>query len=350
MNEQRQIIEVSTASMIKVILIILFFVLLYLVKQVIFILLFAIIIASAVNPFANWLDRKRIPRLLGVLVLYLLVFLLLVSFLTLVIPFVSHEVGQLTQDLPRFIARVTASLEAIQGESGGLDIINELQGLLDGFSQFLQESSQSALGLVVKVFGGIVSFLGVIVISFYLSVMKGGIDIFLRSVVPDKHEDYIIDLWRRSEKKLGHWVQAQLLLSLVVGLLTFIGLSILGIKFALILAVLMMVLELVPTVGPVLGAIPAVALGFFDSPSLGFWTLALYIGIQQLENHILAPLILGRRLGVNPVVVIISLLVGFNLAGILGMILAVPVATVIVEWFNDLVEKKEKARAAASRA
>lgn len=350
MTEQRQIIEVSTASIIKVILIIIFFVLLYLVKQVIFILLFAIIIASAVNPFGNWLDRKRIPRLLGVLVLYLLVFLLLVSFLTLIIPFVSQEVGQLTRDLPRFIARVTASLEAIQGESGRLEIINELQGLLDGFSQFLQESSQSALGLVVKVFGGVVSFLGVIVISFYLSVMKGGIDNFLRSVVPDKHEDYILNLWHRSEKKLSHWVQAQLLLSLVLGLLTFIGLSILGIKFALVLAVIAMVLELVPTVGPVLAAIPAVALGFFESPSLGFWTLALYIGIQQFENHILTPLILGKRLGVNPVVVIISLLVGFNLAGILGMILAVPVATVIVEWFNDIVEKKERARAAASKA
>lgn len=347
MNEQKQVIEVSTASILKIILIILFFVLLYLVKQVIFILLFAIIIASAVNPYGNWLDRKRIPRLLGILVLYLLVFFLIVSFLTLVIPFVSQEVGQLTQDLPRFIARITASLEAIQGETRGLDIINELQGILDGFSQFLQESSQSAIGLIVKVFGGVVSFLGVIVISFYLSVMKGGIDSFLRSVVPDKHESYILDLWHRSEKKLGHWVQAQLLLSLVVGLLTFVGLSILGVKFALALAVLMMVLELVPAVGPVLGAIPAVALGFFQSPTLGFWVLGLYVAIQQFENHVLVPLILGKTLGINPVVVIISLLVGFNLAGILGMILAVPMATVIVEWFNDIVEKKEKARAAA---
>ncbi|MEK7203533.1 MAG: AI-2E family transporter, partial [Patescibacteria group bacterium] len=109
-----------------------------------------------------------------------------------------------------------------------------------------------------------------------------------------------------------------------------------------------MILELVPNVGPVLAAVPAVAFGFFQSPTLGFWVIIFYLVIQQVENQILSPLILGRTLGINPVVVIISLLVGFNLAGILGMVLAVPVATVIVEWFNDIAEKKERARTLAA--
>ncbi len=348
MNNERQFFDISTASIFKFVLIVLFFILLYLVRQVIFILLFAVIIAAAVNPFGSWLDRKRIPRLLGILLLYLTVFVLVVFILTLIIPFVSQEVGQLTEDLPRFIAKITASLEAIKGETGTFDIISQLQGLLDVFSQFLQESSQSAVGLIINVFGGIISFFGIVVISFYLSVMRGGIDSFLRSVVPDKYESYILNLWHRSEKNLGRWFQAQLLLSLVVGLMTFVGLSLLDIRFALVLAVLIMILELVPNVGPVLAAIPAVALAFFQSPTLGLWVLALYIVIQQVENQILTPLVLGKTLGINPVVVIISLLVGFNLAGILGMILAVPVATVAVELFNDIVEKKEKARAAAS--
>lgn len=348
MNNERQLFDISTAAIFKFVTIVLFFVLLYQVRQVIFILFFAIIIASAVNPFGNWLDRKRIPRLLGILLLYLTIFLLVVFILTLVIPFFSQEVGQLTEDLPKFIAKITASLEAIKGETGTFDIIGQLQGILDAFSQFLQESSQSAVGLIINVFGGVISFFGVVVISFYLSVMKGGIDTFLQSVVPDKYEKYILSLWHRSERNLGRWFQAQLLLSLIVGLMTFVGLSLLNIKFALALAILIMILELVPNVGPVLAAIPAVALGFFQSPTLGFWVLALYIVIQQVENQILTPLILGKTLGINPVVVIISLLVGFNLAGILGMILAVPVATVVVEWFNDIVEKKEKARAAAA--
>ncbi len=348
MNEPRQVLDISSDSIFKFVLIVVFFILLYLVRQVIFILLFAIVVASAVNPFGNWLDRKKIPRLLGILLLYLIVFTLVVFILTLIIPFVSQEVGQLTEDLPRFIAQITASLEAIKGESEtAFSIISQFQGLLDAFSQFLQESSQSAVGLIINIFGGVVSFFGVVVISFYLSVMRGGIDNFLKSVVPDKYESYVLNLWHRSERNLGRWFQAQVLLSLIVGLMTFVGLSLLGIKFALVLAVLAMILELVPNVGPVLAAIPAVGLGFFESTSLGLWTIVLYIVIQQIENQILTPLILGKALGINPVVVIISLLIGFNLAGILGMVLAVPVATVIVEWFNDIAEKKEKARAAA---
>ncbi len=337
--------DISTATIFRFVLIVLFFILLYQVRQVIFILLFAIVVASAVNPFAKWLDRKRIPRILGILVLYLTIFLLAVFILTLAIPFFSQEVGELTEDLPKFIAQITASLEAIKSETGSFDIISQLQGILDSLSQFLQESSQSAVGLIINIFGGIISFAGVIVISFYLSVMRGGIDHFLKSVVPDKYEKYTLDLWHRSERNLGRWFQAQLLLSLIVGLMTFVALSILGVKFALVLAGLIMVLELVPNVGPVLAAIPAVGLAFFQSPSLGFWTLGVYILIQQVENHVLTPLIMGKSLGINPVAVIIALLVGFNLAGIIGMILAVPVATVVVEWFNDIAEKKEKARA-----
>lgn len=345
---ERQILDISTESIVKFIVIVLFFVLLYLVRQVIYILLFAIIIASAVSPFGNWLDRKRFPRLWGILLLYLTVFTLVIFLVTLVSPFISLEVGELTEDLPRLIARVTATLETIRGETGTFDIIGELQGLLDALSQFLQDSAQSAFGFVVSIFGGIVSFFGVVVISFYLSVMKKGIDNFLQSVVPAKYESYVLDLWHRSEKKLGQWVQAQLLLSLIVGLFTFVGLSILGIKFALLLAVIAMILELVPTVGPVLAAIPAVAFGLFQSTETGLWVLGLYIVIQQLENHVLTPLIMKKTLGINPVVVIISLLVGFNLAGIVGMILGVPVATVIVEILDDIAEKKEKARASSA--
>lgn len=348
-EKQIQAIDISTASILKFVFIILFLVLLYLVRQVLIILLFAIIIASAIGPFGNWLDRKKFPRLLGILLLYLIVFALALFILSLVVPFISREVGELAQDLPRFIARVSASLETIKQESPRIyEIIVELQGLLDGLSQFLQESSQSAFGFIVKIFGGFVSFVGIIVISFYLSVMRAGIETFLRTVIPNRYENYVLNLWHRSERKLGRWFQAQILLSLIVGLMIFVGLSLLDIRFALLLAVLAMVLELVPNVGPVLAAIPAVALGFAQSASAGVWVIALYTVVQQIENQLLVPLLMGRTLGINPVVVIISLLIGFNLAGILGMILAVPLATVIVEFFNDIVEKKEKARAAVS--
>ena len=342
MKGQNINIEISTASIIKAIGIILFVLLLYILKDVFIVFLFALIIASALSPFANWLDEKNFPRLLGVLLLYLTVFGLIIFVLSMVIPVVSNDISQLTGTLPAFVEKVSTSLEtAQQGLPQYLDFMSEIQNILEVFSLYLQQASQSIISLIVNIFGGIFSFVAIIIISFYLAVMKKGIETFLRSVVPKDYESYVIGLWKRVEIKVGRWIQAQLLLSLIVGLMVYVGLSLMGIKFALILALLALVLEMVPMVGPVLAAIPAVILAFLQSPALGFWVIIFYLLVQQFENHVLVPIVLGKAIGLNPVVVIIALLVGANLAGIPGMILSIPIATIIVELLNDFAKKKE---------
>ncbi|MBI2057922.1 MAG: AI-2E family transporter [Candidatus Yanofskybacteria bacterium] len=334
--------DIETFTIFKVILILLFFVFLYLLRDIIVVLLFAIIIASGVTPFANWLDQKKFPRMLGVLLLYLSLFVLVIFLLSLVVPFVAGETNQLIKDLPNFIDKVSVSLEKAQqeGSSRYVDFFNEMLNLLDTFSSYLQASSRSAFGFVVSIFGGIFSFVAIVVISFYLSVMRGGIESFIRSVVPREYEISVLNVWRRSEKKVGRWIQGQLLLALIVGLTVYVVLSILGIKFALLLGILAMVLELVPNVGPVLAAVPAVILAFTQSTTLGLWVIAVYLIIQQLENHILVPIVLGRTVGLNPVVVILALLIGFKLAGILGMILSVPLAAIIVEILDEFSKNR----------
>ena len=339
--------DVSVATVAKVVAVLLFFVVAYLLRDIFIVLLFAIVIASAITPFADWVESKKVPRILGVALLYLSVFVLVGFLVSLVVPFVTGEINQLIEDLPNFIDRVSTSLEKAQQTSGGrfVDLFSEIQNLLDSFSSYLQASSSSAFGFVVSVFGGLFSFLAVIVISFYLSVMRGGIENFIRSVVPNKYESHFLNIWRRSERKVGRWLQGQLLLALIVGLAVYVVLSLMGIKFALLLGILAMILELVPTVGPVLAAVPAVILAFTQSPILGLWVIVAYAIIQQLENHILVPIIMGRTVGLNPVVVILSLLIGFQLAGILGMILAVPVAAIIVEIIDEFSSSKNHSHA-----
>lgn len=346
---ERQLIDISSSTLFRFIFMILILVFLYLVRDVIFILLFSIIVAAAISPFADWLSKKGFPRLLGVLLLYLLVFGLAILFLSLTIPFVAQEVSQLAESLPQYLAKISASLKNVKEASPQyLNILGDFQGILDNLSQFLQDSSQSVISLIVGIFGGLFAFAAVIVISFYLSVMRNGIEGFLRSVIPNEYESYVLDLWRRSEAKLGRWVQGQILLALIVGLAVYLGLELLGVKFALLLGVVAMVLELVPNVGPVLAAIPAVIVAFVQGPPmLGVYVIALYLIIQALENNVLVPLIIGGRLGLNPVIVIIALLVGGKLAGVPGLLISVPIATVIAEFFNDLVEKKEKRKTIA---
>lgn len=338
-------IEINTGTILRFVLVILFFIFLYILKDVLIIFLFALIIASAISPFANWLDEKGFPRLLGVLLLYLVILFLIVGVLSLIIPYVSQDINQLTSTLPQLVTKVSTSLDKVQqGSPQYLDFISEIQNILQGFSDYLQQSAQSIIGLIISIFGGVASAIAILIISFYLSVTKKGIESFLGSIVPEKYEDYAIHLWKRAELKVGLWLQGQLLLGLVMGLLVYVGLSLMGIKFALILGFLAAILEIVPIVGPVLAAIPAIIIAFLLSPALGLWVIVFYVIVQQLENHLLVPVVLGKTVGLNPVVVIIALLTGQQLAGIPGMILSVPVATIIVEMMEDFAKHKDSRR------
>lgn len=341
----QQRIEISTGTILRAIVVVLSVVLLYLLKDILVIFLLAIILASGIAPFANWLESKGIPRLLGVLLLYLVVFGLAIFVLSLIVPFLSQDFAQLTAVFPKVVEQVSSSLDEVQTGSRYFDFLGEIQNLLDALSTYLQQFSQSAVGLVVGIFGGVLSFLAIIVISFYLSVMKKGIESLLSSVLPEKYESYAIGLWKRSEIQVGRWLQGQLLISLLVGLLVYVGLSVMGVKFALVLGILAMLLEIVPVAGPILAALPAVGLAFLQSPSLGIWVIVLYTVIQQVESHVILPLVLGKTTGLNPVVVIMSLLIGAQLAGIVGAILAVPIATILVEVVDDVARSKELRRA-----
>jgi len=339
--ENRNTIEIPSSTILRVIFWVVLAVLLYYIRNVVVVVLFAIILASAVNPFGEWLEKKKISRVLGVSVLYLLVFGIIVLVLSLMVPYVTQEIGKLSEGLPRYIAKISVSLQSFEDSSRYLSIMRGVQDNLDKISQFLQESSQSVFSFLVSIFGGIISFVFIILISFYLAVMKGGMVAFIKNLLPGKYEDYVIDLWKRSEAKLGKWFQSHMLVCLIVGIITFIGLSILNIKFALLLAFLAMVLELVPRVGPIIAAVPAVIIAFLQSPSLGLWTILMYVIIQQVESQVLSPIIFGKTLAIDPVVVVVALMIGAELGGIPGMILSVPVATVLMEIVNDAVEKRK---------
>lgn len=346
MTERMQV-DISTASVFRAILAVLVFVLLYLLSDVLIILLFSIVIASAVSPFVTILQKRGIPRIVGALSLYLLVLAAGIGLTSLVLPSVTADVSNLTEFVSKATTRLSTSLDTVQqGAPKYLDFVSELQNILSLMSGYLQQFSQAGFSLAVSAFGGLFSFIAIIVISFYLTVMKNGIENFLTAVVPERYESYIIDLWRRVEVKVGLWLQGQLLLALIVGLMVYVGLTLLNVKFALIFAILAMVLEIIPVAGPVLAAIPAIMMGFVQAPMLGVWVLIMWVVVQQTENHILVPLVLGKTTGLNPVVVLLAILIGWQLSGIIGALLAVPVATIFVEILDDMARLKTSRRTA----
>lgn len=336
-------INISSSTIFRVIFIILILLFLYLIREVIVIFLFALIIASAFASAVNLLEKIKIPRVLGALIVYIVIIGLLGFLLSLVIPPLAKQVKDLSSNLPEYIEDLSLKFQSFKEASTKYqDIIERVQASLAGLGDVLKKSASNLFSTAVNIFGGMLSFFIALIISFYLCVQKKGVQRTLISVTPHEHRDYILTLWERSQKKLGRWLQGQLFLGVIVGVLVYIGLFFLNVKFALVLAILAGILEIFPYIGPVLAAIPAIIIGFLQAPVLGLWVLVLYIVVQQLENHLIVPLVIGKIVKLNPVIVILALLIGAKLGGIPGMILAVPVTAVLAEFFRDLVKARKK--------
>jgi predicted PurR-regulated permease PerM len=194
---------------------------------------------------------------------------------------------------------------------------------------------------IASFFGGIISIVLVIVISFYLSVRQDGVGEFLSIITPLRHERYVKGLWQRSQHKIGKWMQGQILLALSVGLVTYVALLIVGIPHPLLLAFIAGVFELIPIIGLTLSVIPAFLLAMFDGGlGLGLIVIAVYVVIQQIESHLVYPLVVKKVIGVPPLLVIIALVAGAQLAGLVGALLAVPISVALMEFIDDVERKK----------
>ena len=222
-----------------------------------------------------------------------------------------------------------------------MDAINEGLGRV---TNVLISGSQSFLDIISRFFGGIALTASVFVLSFYLTVGKDGVERFLLTILPPTYEARAIELYTKVRRKIGRWLRGQMLLSLVIGITVFFGLWLLGVKYSLILGILAGIFELVPYVGPIFSGSVAVLVAATDSLTLGVYTLLLFILIQQIENNVLVPAVMSLTTSLNPVVILISLLVGAKLFGFIGLILAVPAAVLLQEIIEDWSESRKRNR------
>lgn len=339
---EQKTISISSGTIVRAILFVLFFVLLYILRDIALVILTAVVLASAIEPGTRWFENHGVPRALGVLLIYLSTAMLLAIGFYFFIPPLLESFADVLSRAPEYLESLRlwgGSIGVFDGVSGDLttgELVTRIQGLLTSVSG-------GVFGFASNVFGGVLSLILIVVLSFYLAVQKDGIANFLRIVTPFKYESYAIDLWKRSQRKIGRWLQGQLILSLIVGVLVYLGLTILGVPNALLLAILAAIFELIPLFGPILAAVPAVAVALIEGGApLGIMVIGLYLIIQQFENHLLHPLVVKKVVGVPALVAIIALLAGAKLAGFLGMIIAVPIATVLMEFMNDVETRKKR--------
>jgi len=323
----------SYASIIRIIFVLLILAFLYIIREVVALVFVAVVLSAALDPFVDYFQKHKIPRSVSILVIYLIVFAVFSLVIVLLVPPVSEQIGQLAKSLPDFYERVLVGLH-----SG--DTNTSLPDALGSISDALTQTTKGVFSTLTGIFGGFFSFLSVLVMVFYLVVEEHGLKYFIRFITPDSYRSYVMNLVDRIQDKMGYWVRGQLTLMLIIAIMTYLALTILGVKYALLLALIAGLTEIIPFVGPIIGAIPAIFIAFSDSVFKAVLVAIIYIVIQQLENHILVPKVMQKAIGLNPVIVIIAILIGSQLGGVIGALLAVPVAAMIEVFLSDILAKK----------
>lgn len=325
------------------------------IGHILLIFFISILFASALNPTVNALQiRYRIPRSVSVLFIYLLLLLAIVFFISQLIPLMATQLVELGKSFSSILDKLHESpislpffksleeplnnfLQQVNQEA----IVEELKLGLEKAASQLEFFAGNTLEVIKTVFNGILNFIVVLVLTFFLVVNDSDVNEFFISLFPSKHGAYIAEKIHAIQTKVGYWLNGQITLMFLMFLLTWIGLLILGVDNALTLAMMTGIGELLPVVGPIASGIPALLVAFNESPWLAVWVIGLIILIQQIEGHILIPLVMRKAVGLSPIIIILAMLTGLETLGIVGMIMAVPVATTVSIFVKEYAEKEK---------
>lgn len=335
---------ISYVSIIKIVVVLASVFLLYLVRDALALLFVSIIFAAAVDPWVDWLNEHKIHRAVSILFIYVLFIAILSLVIALMIPPITEQIGQIISSLPQYYEKISIGLNSLKDQApagaanvGSQSIVSALQSL----STTLAQTTKSIFVTITSIFGGLMSLLVVLVMTFYLVVEEDAMKKFVKFITPIKHRSYTMNLIDRMQLKIGLWLRGQLLLCLVVGTMVYILLTIFGVKYALLLAFIAGILEIIPYLGPWLSGIPAVLVASSDSFVKVLIVIAIYIFVQQFENSIIVPRIMSKMVGLNPIIVIMAILIGVKLGGVVGGLMGVPVAAAISVYFSDIIKDKQ---------
>lgn len=324
------------------------------ISRIVLIFIISIFFSAALTPTVRNLERRKIPRAVSVIGMFLILILILGFFISQLIPLVATQLLELAKSFTSLIIKLTSDgnslplpesfrvaledlLESVDRET----IITQLKTSLEGLSSQLEGFAGDTFGVIKAVFNGILNFFLVLILTFFMVVNERDMHEFFVSLFPSKHGKYIAEKIHTIQEKIGYWLRGQIILMFLMFGLSLIGLLILGIDNALTLAMMTGIAELLPVVGPIAAGIPAVLVAFNESPWLAVWMIGLIILLQQIEGNILVPLVMRRAVGLSPIVIIPAMLIGLETLGVIGMILAIPTATAISIFVREYAEKEK---------
>ena len=318
------------------------------IGQVIFIFLVAGLIALVLNPLVHGLERVRVPRYAGTFVVYAAFVAVVVLFVALVWPPVVQQLRNLATALPSMALQASDTVDRLQrfsdGAGLGLDVRQQLTAALRTVSEHIPQFTTSVVDVGVTVVRQVTYGIIIVVISIYMLLDAKRIGRFVARHFPTRSEDDGEQYVRRAKTAVVDYVKAQVLLSGIMGasvglamwLLSLVGAFPSGGRYALFFGVWAALMEAIPYLGPVLAAVPPTVVAVFDSPLSALWVIVTFVLIQEVEGHILIPVIMGSRFRVHPLVVIFAILAGGEIHGITGMLIAIPLIPLLKETISFL--------------
>ena len=344
-------ISISSGTIIRFFLIAIAFYLFWFLREILLVLLTAIILASFVESGIPYFKKFKINRVFAVVILYVCTVLLLALLFYLFAPLLITEVYNFSVFLSNYVPNSPIINYFSNDAFGGAkDIVNNLSHslslttLVTTSNAFIDNLSGGFFQVLSTAFGSIFNVVLIILISFYLSIQENGIENFLKIIFPVEHEEYVVDLWKRSRRKIALWMKGQMLLGILIAILTYLMLSLLGIEYALLLSLIAGTMELIPY-GILIALIPAVYFSYLSGGTGSALMVAgAYIILHQFEVFLFSPLVIKSVVGLSPLVVILAALIGFKLGGIWGLVIAIPVSVFIMELVSDIEKRKSAFR------
>lgn len=307
---KNQKVEISHKTIIFTVFFLLALALLWQIRSIVVLIFVSFVLMQAINPLVVQIQRIKIPRIIAVLIVYALIFTLLSFAVAGIVPILIEQTAGLIDSLPKVVQSVKIFNE------NQIDISSQLKVL----ETVPANIAKVALSVVSNIFSGLIIF----VITFYLLLEKNNFSKYSNDLFGDKGRTKYLKIMNHLESSLGSWVSAEFLLMTIIGVVSFIGYSILGLKYAVPLAILAGLLEAVPNIGPTIAGIIAALVALTISPLTALFTVIFGVLVQQLENNFIVPKVMSKTVGLNPLITIILIASGGKLGGIIGAVLAVP--------------------------
>ncbi|KKT17188.1 MAG: hypothetical protein A2654_00695 [Candidatus Nealsonbacteria bacterium RIFCSPHIGHO2_01_FULL_43_31] len=341
---QSKVLDISWETILKMAIALFTFYLIYLIRDILIWVVFGLIISVLFNPAIDFLQKKRVPRVLATILIYVLLFSTIGFLIYSIAPVFVTEIQQFSQFFPDYFEKLSMPLRGL-----GIKAFENIDVFTQTFEQGLTKASANIFSAVGAIFGSILSAVTIFTIALFLSLEEKSVDKVIGILSPKRYEAFALSLWARSQRKVSGWFGSRILCCLFVGLTTYLTCYVLNIKYAVSFGLLAGVLNMIPIIGPVItGAAVAVLVAAVSWTKAVFFIIAFII-IQQIEGNILGPVLTKKFIGLPPVLVFISVMVGGKLWGFMGALLAIPVAGILFEFLRDFLKKrKEEKEQAAS--